>query len=139
MLLYVFQKRCAPGMADQEQSRRQDARLTTRRILPFRCPQRLARAVRQLPKSARFGRFVGSALIRAVGDVAECLRPRRWQAIEAFQSLPDGATFDDPIERLCLIAKIEEGLRRRRPSYQFSLNTSCPSRPPGSNVLFGSR
>lgn len=27
----------------------------------------------------------------------------------------------------------------KRPSYQFNLNTSCPSRPPGSNVLFGSR
>ena len=33
------------------------------------------------------------------------------RAIEALQSLPDNATIDDAIERLCLIAKIEEGLR----------------------------
>ena len=33
------------------------------------------------------------------------------RAIEALQTLPDDATIDDAIERLCLIAKIEEGLR----------------------------
>ena len=34
------------------------------------------------------------------------------RAIEALQSLPEDATIDDAIERLCLIAKIEEGLRQ---------------------------
>jgi predicted transcriptional regulator len=34
------------------------------------------------------------------------------RAIEALQTLPDDATIDDAIERLRLIAKIEEGLRQ---------------------------
>ncbi len=34
------------------------------------------------------------------------------RAIEALQTLPDDATIDDAIERLCLIAKIDEGLRQ---------------------------
>ena len=34
------------------------------------------------------------------------------RAIEAIQSLPDTATIDEAIERLCFIAKIEEGLRQ---------------------------
>jgi predicted transcriptional regulator len=34
------------------------------------------------------------------------------KAIEALQSLPEDATIDDAIERLCFIAKIEEGLRQ---------------------------
>jgi len=34
------------------------------------------------------------------------------KAIEAIQGLPDDATIDDAIERLCFIAKIEEGLRQ---------------------------
>ena len=34
------------------------------------------------------------------------------RAIEALQSLPEHATIDDAIERLCFIAKIEEGLRQ---------------------------
>ena len=34
------------------------------------------------------------------------------RAIEALQTLPDDATIDEAIERLCLIAKIEEGLRQ---------------------------
>ena len=34
------------------------------------------------------------------------------KAIEALQALPDDATIDDAIERLCFIAKIEEGLRQ---------------------------
>ena len=36
------------------------------------------------------------------------------RALEAIQALPDGATIDDAIERLCFIAKIEEGLRQSR-------------------------
>jgi len=34
------------------------------------------------------------------------------RALEAIRSLPDGATLDEAIERLCFIAKIEEGLRQ---------------------------
>lgn len=34
------------------------------------------------------------------------------RAIDALQSLPDQATLDQAIERLCLLAKIEEGLRQ---------------------------
>jgi len=34
------------------------------------------------------------------------------RAIDAIKALPDGATISDGIERLCLIAKIEEGLRQ---------------------------
>ena len=34
------------------------------------------------------------------------------RAIDALQTLPDDATIDEAIERLCLIAKIEEGLRQ---------------------------
>ncbi len=34
------------------------------------------------------------------------------RAIEALASLPDDATLDDAIERLCFVAKIEEGLRQ---------------------------
>ncbi len=36
------------------------------------------------------------------------------RALEAIRALPDGATIDDAIERLCLIAKIEEGLQQSR-------------------------
>ena len=34
------------------------------------------------------------------------------RAIEALRALPNDATFEDAIERLCFIAKIEEGLRQ---------------------------
>ena len=34
------------------------------------------------------------------------------RAIEALRTLPDRATLEDAIERLCFIAKIEEGLRQ---------------------------
>ena len=34
------------------------------------------------------------------------------RAIDAIQALPENATLDDAIERLCVIAKIEEGLRQ---------------------------
>ena len=34
------------------------------------------------------------------------------RAIQALQMLPEHATLDDAIERLCFIAKIEEGLRQ---------------------------
>ena len=34
------------------------------------------------------------------------------RAIEALRSLPEQATNEDAIKRLCFIAKIEEGLRQ---------------------------
>lgn len=34
------------------------------------------------------------------------------RALEAIRTLPDSATIDEAIERLCFIAKIEEGLRQ---------------------------
>ncbi|MBI4485961.1 MAG: hypothetical protein HY655_08130 [Acidobacteria bacterium] len=34
------------------------------------------------------------------------------RAIEALKALPEQATIEDAIERLCFIAKIEEGLRQ---------------------------
>lgn len=34
------------------------------------------------------------------------------RALDAIKSLPDQATIEDAIERLCFIAKIEEGLRQ---------------------------
>ena len=34
------------------------------------------------------------------------------RVIEALPTLPEDATIDDAIERLCVIAKIEEGLRQ---------------------------
>jgi predicted transcriptional regulator len=36
------------------------------------------------------------------------------RAIEAIRALPDNATMDQAIERLCFIAKIEEGLQQSR-------------------------
>jgi predicted transcriptional regulator len=33
-------------------------------------------------------------------------------ALEALRNLPDDATLEDAIERLCFLAKIEEGLRQ---------------------------
>ena len=34
------------------------------------------------------------------------------RAIEALKTLPEQATLEDAIERLCFIAKVEEGLRQ---------------------------
>ena len=34
------------------------------------------------------------------------------RALEAIRALPDRATIEDAIERLCFIAKVEEGLRQ---------------------------
>jgi predicted transcriptional regulator len=34
------------------------------------------------------------------------------RALEAIEALPDDATLDDAIERLCFLAKLEEGLRQ---------------------------
>jgi hypothetical protein len=34
------------------------------------------------------------------------------RALEAIEALPDDATREDAIERLCFLAKVEEGLRQ---------------------------
>jgi predicted transcriptional regulator len=34
------------------------------------------------------------------------------RAIDALAALPDNATLDDAIERLCFLLKVEEGLRQ---------------------------
>ena len=34
------------------------------------------------------------------------------RALEALRGLPDDASIDDAIERLCFVARIEEGLRQ---------------------------
>jgi predicted transcriptional regulator len=34
------------------------------------------------------------------------------RALEAIRQLPDGATIDEVIERLCFMAKVKEGLRQ---------------------------
>lgn len=36
----------------------------------------------------------------------------RQRALEALDTLPENATLDDAIERLCFIAKVEEGLHQ---------------------------
>ena len=36
------------------------------------------------------------------------------RAIDAMKALPEGATIAEAIERLCFIAKIEEGLQQSR-------------------------
>jgi predicted transcriptional regulator len=36
------------------------------------------------------------------------------RALDAIQALPDDATLHEAIERLCFIAKIQEGLRQSR-------------------------
>lgn len=49
----------------------------------------------------------GSAII---GDMSEPTGKAR--ALATLQALPDDATLDDAIERICFIAKVEEGLRQ---------------------------
>ena len=34
------------------------------------------------------------------------------RALEALRDLPDDASLEDAIERLCFVAKVEEGLRQ---------------------------
>ncbi len=34
------------------------------------------------------------------------------RALQALSSLPDDASLEDAIERLCFVAKVEEGLRQ---------------------------
>jgi predicted transcriptional regulator len=44
------------------------------------------------------------------------------RAIEALKTLPDEATMEDAIERLCFIAKIDEGLRQSQAGQLVSHN-----------------
>jgi predicted transcriptional regulator len=50
---------------------------------------------------------------RAGGStMVELETTEKQRAIEALKALPDRASIEDAIERLCFIAKIEEGLRQ---------------------------
>ena len=44
----------------------------------------------------------------------DSIKTDKQRALDAIRGMPDGATMDDVIERLCFIAKIEEGLRQSR-------------------------
>jgi predicted transcriptional regulator len=46
------------------------------------------------------------------GRIVDMETSEKQRAIEALRSLPEHATIEDAIERLCFIAKIEEGLRQ---------------------------
>ena len=46
------------------------------------------------------------------GRIANMDSTEKQRAIEALRALPEHATIEDAIERLCFIAKIEEGLRQ---------------------------
>lgn len=46
------------------------------------------------------------------GRIVTMETTEKQRAIEALRTLPEHATIDDAIERLCFIAKIEEGLRQ---------------------------
>lgn len=39
-------------------------------------------------------------------------RTEKQLALQALGGLPEDATFEDAIERLCFLAKVEEGLRQ---------------------------
>jgi len=45
------------------------------------------------------------------GRISNIETTEKQRAIEALRTLPEHATIDDAIERLCFIAKVEEGLR----------------------------
>jgi predicted transcriptional regulator len=53
------------------------------------------------------------------GMSADNEKPR---ALEAIQALPDSATLEEVIERLCFLAKIEEGLRQSEAGQVVSHN-----------------
>ncbi len=46
------------------------------------------------------------------GNILNMEITEKQRAIEALRALPEHATIDDAIERLCFIAKVEEGLRQ---------------------------
>lgn len=40
------------------------------------------------------------------------IQTAKQKILQAVESLPDNATLEDAIERLCFLAKVEEGLRQ---------------------------
>ena len=50
--------------------------------------------------------------LRDDGKIEDMDITEKQRAIEAIRALPEHATIEDAIERLCFIAKIEEGLRQ---------------------------
>ena len=46
------------------------------------------------------------------GRIVDMETTEKQRAIEALRALPEHATIEDAIERLCFIAKVEEGLRQ---------------------------
>lgn len=40
------------------------------------------------------------------------MQPGKQLALEALRHLPDDATLEDAIDRLCFLAKVEEGFRQ---------------------------
>ena len=46
------------------------------------------------------------------GKIMSMETTEKHRAIEALRGLPEHATIEDAIERLCFIAKVEEGLRQ---------------------------
>jgi len=54
------------------------------------------------------------------------------RAIEALRALPEQATIEDAIERLCFIAKIEEGLRQSD-ARQLASPSQIPSSRPSES------
>ncbi len=82
------------------------------RMLPGWVPQASGRAA--LPAAAEvannaLGRNQRSrcATFRKMSKQTE-----KQRAVDAVATLPDNATLDDAIERLCFLAKVEEGLRQ---------------------------
>ena len=50
------------------------------------------------------------------------------RALEAVQRLPDDATVEDAIERLCFIAKVQKGLRELDAGQGVTHEEATPSR-----------
>jgi predicted transcriptional regulator len=51
-------------------------------------------------------------MVKRARHSAMATETEKQRALEAIRTLPEGATLEDAIERLCFIAKIEEGLRQ---------------------------
>jgi plasmid stabilization system protein ParE len=72
--------------------------------------QRLVAAVERLQSFPESGRIVPERQDAVIREIMETTEKQR--AIEALKTLPDEATMEDAIERLCFVAKIEERLRQ---------------------------
>jgi len=71
------------------------------------CWRRPADPWRLLARRITRGAHVDDGRILVVEAITD-----KQRAIEALRALPEHATIEDAIERLCFIAKIEEGLRQ---------------------------